>query len=739
VLCKFLKVLIVFFQLWTLLQEGRCRVKITEEGQVITAPASVLMPEFSEILKPQVPPNSADHTYLNTKDQSTPKPAPAKRKSQPVVKGEKRKSGRPLKQPDPITLVMQEPPNSVTVTTEADLSQQLLMGGGDIVVLTEDQEYLPESVVHTEIVATATDTSVGQSSTKQYSCEICHKALGSARSLQWHMQGFHAPPAYQCAGCGDRFPYQLRRSLCRTCSDPARASKPHRTYRCLSCNRVFKHRFLLMRHRLTCVSDSASVDQRDLDKFIVIEEKLVEEIGEPQEECPQCKEKFHTRKEMKFHLKQAHPGAVQCSGCGSTFENFTLLKHHKKFCKSVIKLDQTVKEPRQFICHICGRSYNSSSKLSDHIKGIHQEPSILCSCGAAFKWRSSLNKHKEKCPFARPEDGKTPRRPARVKVPGEDHVCPHCQIAYKSDSGLRSHIQVKHRQDAAFRCMVCNSFFVTRKQLCKHRENCPPKASSSNAAPTPRKTITYRCAACQTTFKNKTFLQKHIIGMHLPGKRYICSLCGKRFRWNGGLARHRNKCKYNSQQPTEIVTKMSVSNEDFKKSAMVKSNIAAASSAAQSSQVGQTENYIIIETPYVNEADQDMINSGMMIQSDETTESAAQGGEDGEDQIVTMSEAADTATSLSEITQGSEQAPEFAISALSGDVETVDMKSDVDSLEVIECEMELPAENKDDEPVMVFECSLEDALASRLQDSEMTTTLNDDQVQHLIVTEVIKK
>ena len=530
----------IILQLWKLLQEGKCQVKNTPQGQLITAPSSLIMPDMVKLA-----PSNTDNTQSAT-IQNYPKIG-AKDKEKVGGRG---KPGRPLQQPDPAIVMMYENPMleaSNVLPEDSDLSR--MIQEGEITILNEGSEQLPESVQETEVVVSVEPKK--QRTPKEYKCDICSKVLGSARSLQWHMQGIHAPPSHQCNECGDKYPFPLKQDKCRDCWMPT-GHKP-RAFRCLSCNRVFKHRFLLMRHRASCVQDAQEIDKEVLEKYMEVEEKETEEAVEATEECPQCKEKFHSRKEMKAHLRQVHPNAVQCSGCGGTFENFTLLKHHKKFCQSVIKLVLEPKTPRQFICQYCGRSFDSSSKLTDHIKGIHLEPSIYCSCGAAFKWRSSLNKHKEKCPHSRPEDGKTPRKPARIKIAGEEHECPYCHVTYRSDSGLRNHIQEKHKQNAAFRCTICCSVFTSRKALIKHRDNCPPKKT-----PPPRKpkVVTFTCKACKRTFKKKSHLEKHIIGMHLPGKQYQCNLCGMKFRWNGGLGRHRLKCKKNNTQTSSIITEV---------------------------------------------------------------------------------------------------------------------------------------------------------------------------------------
>ncbi|XP_021372768.1 uncharacterized protein LOC110462865 [Mizuhopecten yessoensis] len=56
-------------------------------------------------------------------------------------------------------------------------------------------------------------------------------------------------------------------------------------------------------------------------------------------------------------------------------------------------------EKNNFTCNICGDVFLKRSYLKEHILGMHGNVNrYSCVCGERFKWRSSLNLHKEKCP-----------------------------------------------------------------------------------------------------------------------------------------------------------------------------------------------------------------------------------------------------------------------------------------------------------------------------------------------------
>ncbi|XP_060064728.1 uncharacterized protein LOC132545075 [Ylistrum balloti] len=66
-----------------------------------------------------------------------------------------------------------------------------------------------------------------------------------------------------------------------------------------------------------------------------------------------------------------------------------------------------------FTCKICGDVFMKRSYLKEHILGMHGNINrYSCVCGERFKWRSSLNLHKEKCPSS----------PSRNISNGKKHV-----------------------------------------------------------------------------------------------------------------------------------------------------------------------------------------------------------------------------------------------------------------------------------------------------------------------------
>ena len=70
-------------------------------------------------------------------------------------------------------------------------------------------------------------------------------------------------------------------------------------------------------------------------------------------------------------------------------------KTKKKSKKS--KLNKEAKQKKKHICDICGKSYNSSSSLNEHVSSVHEKkkPFKCRKCGASYSSRGGLKHHKK--------------------------------------------------------------------------------------------------------------------------------------------------------------------------------------------------------------------------------------------------------------------------------------------------------------------------------------------------------
>ncbi|ELT99475.1 hypothetical protein CAPTEDRAFT_154004 [Capitella teleta] len=145
-------------------------------------------------------------------------------------------------------------------------------------------------------------------------------------------------------------------------------------------------------------------------------------------------------------------------------------------------------------------------------------------CGASFKWRSALSRHK-----------KTWQISLRCEVPGctrvfyckelfDKHMrmhangqyryrCDQCGQFFSSSYNLKGHVISKHAKDQAFKCVGCAKEY-SYKQSKRHRKKTNP--------------INLVCSVCGKQCRKPYELRLHMRG-HENDRPFECGVCRKRF------------------------------------------------------------------------------------------------------------------------------------------------------------------------------------------------------------------
>ena len=131
-----------------------------------------------------------------------------------------------------------------------------------------------------------------------------------------------------------------------------------------------------------------------------------------------------------------------------------------------------------------------------------------------------------------------------VKTCQNKHICCECNGIFKTKQVLKMHKRKVHK--TMFKCLKCEVSVNTHKKLQKHFELVHK--------------IGINCKYCDSVLKNKDSLRKHTAKFHVskpvqPKKSsrevpslegYRCTECPKKYKWPGGLRKHRAqhaKCK----------------------------------------------------------------------------------------------------------------------------------------------------------------------------------------------------
>lgn len=186
--------------------------------------------------------------------------------------------------------------------------------------------------------------------------------------------------------------------------------------------------------------------------------------------CVMCESKFIKVRTLVIHMS-VHFNNYSCEICGSAFMTLRLLKKHLE-----------VHESGSFHCDRCSKIFNTSYKLSLHIRGVHLK--------------------------------QYPRR------------CPMCPERFNSNYRRTKHLQDVHNQSTrVHKCETCGRGFNLKYHLVCHTRSVHLQERN------------HQCKICLQRFCNKETLKRHMV-IHTGEKNYKCEMCGEAFLRRKNLRDH---------------------------------------------------------------------------------------------------------------------------------------------------------------------------------------------------------
>ncbi|KAK6639477.1 hypothetical protein RUM43_007750 [Polyplax serrata] len=211
--------------------------------------------------------------------------------------------------------------------------------------------------------------------------------------------------------------------------------------------------------------------------------------------------------------------------CSKTMDGYDVL------CK--VEIDEECNEDKKKVmlnyegvsCKECNQQYSSKHNLKRHVYNVHRMTRVKCPVCEKEVNKKSLDRHMKSIHIA-----KIPVKREKKLVPEEDKIpCMLCNRKYPSLVSLQNHIRKIHEAEQ-LKCSECD-FTGTRRHLDKHIK----KQHNGEV---------YQCQRCQKILKSKSTLKEHM-WIHTEHRRFICDICGMRFKrtsnYHGHLKSHQEK------------------------------------------------------------------------------------------------------------------------------------------------------------------------------------------------------
>ena len=309
-------------------------------------------------------------------------------------------------------------------------------------------------------------------------CDLCDKRMKGPYTLRYHRANIHGIGNYTCEHCSKAF-YDVGSLRQHVKSKHEKSSG----ISCEVCGKEFSTSNHVKNHKnavhgmVRIINDSEEPCQIcgdtsfqtsvELYKHILTEHQTAVEI-----KCDKCDKTFHRLKQFEDHLTAHVTQRYACLQCDKSYvEKYVLQVHimekHEgkqifqcKYCrrkkyKCQEHLDKhKISCAKELTCDKCGKDFNQTSMLKEHINRVHKGLKFQCSqCEKSFTRKDSLKTHFD-----------------TLHLGIKNYSCDYCDKCFGHRTQLRWHRENTHKEITDCSCDTCGLAFPGQRLLNKHKK-----------------------------------------------------------------------------------------------------------------------------------------------------------------------------------------------------------------------------------------------------------------------------